>query len=89
MNISSAIVQAHPVNLAAVHGRLTAIEGVEVHGASPEGKIVVTIESASEHETADTYNRISQLDGVLAAAMVFNQTESEPEEEIQNETDTA
>ena len=82
MNISSAIVHAHAANAAAVEARLTALTGVEVHGISPEGKIIVTIESDDEYSTVDTYTRIGQLEGVLATAMVFNQSESEPEKEI-------
>ena len=82
MNISSAIVHTHAANSAAVQARLIALTGVEVHGISPEGKIIVSIESDDDSSTIDTYTRISQLEGVLATAMVYNQSESEPEKEI-------
>lgn len=82
MNISSAIVHAHAANVSAVQARLLGLPGVEVHGVSPEGKIIVTIESDDDSITMDTYTRIGQLDGVLASAMVYNQSESEPEMEI-------
>lgn len=82
MNISSVLVHAHPENLAVVTTRLTELEGVEVHGASPEGKLVVTIESADDDSTLSIYTRIGQLEGVLALAMIYNQSESEPEKEI-------
>jgi nitrate reductase NapD len=82
MNISSAIVHAHAENAAAVQARLNAITGVEVHGTSPEGKIIVTIEAEDDNISIDTYTRIGQLEGVLATAMVFNQSEPEPEKEI-------
>jgi nitrate reductase NapD len=82
MNISSAIVHAHAANATAVQSRLTALAGVEVHGISPEGKLIVTIESIDDDSTLDTYTRIGQLEGVLAVAMIYNQSESEPEKEI-------
>jgi nitrate reductase NapD len=82
MNISSAILHAHPANAAAVQARLTALAGVEVHGISPEGKIIVTIESDDDDSTIATYTRIGQLEDVLATAMIYNQSESEPEKEM-------
>lgn len=82
MNISSALVHTHPTNATAVKARLTALSGVEVHGISPEGKIIVTIESSDDDSTIAAYTRIGQLEGVLAIAMIYNQSESEPEKEI-------
>ena len=77
MNISSALVHAHPANATAVAQRLTALPGVEVHGISPEGKLIVTIESDDDDSTLATYTRIGQLEGVLAAALIYNHSESE------------
>jgi nitrate reductase NapD len=56
--------------------------GIEVHAASPEGKLIVTIETESDRETVAAYERISRTDGVLSAAMVYHQIESEPDQEI-------
>ncbi len=77
MNISSALVHAHPDNASAVSERLIALPGVQVHGISPEGKLIVTIESDDDDSTLATYTRIGQLEGVLAAAMTYNYSESE------------
>ena len=82
MNISSAIIHARPGALAIVEAGLAALEGVEVHAVSPEGKLIVTIETADEGSNAATYQCIGQLDGVMSAAMVYHQTESEPENEV-------
>ena len=81
MNISSAIIHVLPGNVAIVQAGLATLAGVEVHGISPEGKMIVTIETEDEGSNADTYQRIGQLDGVMSAAMVYHQTESEPENE--------
>jgi nitrate reductase NapD len=82
VNISSIIVIPHPDRIAAVQGALREIDGVEVHGTSPEGKMVLTIETADDRATTDTYEFISQLDGVMSASMVYHQQESDPETEI-------
>jgi nitrate reductase NapD len=89
VNISSAIVHAHTADTAGVRERLMQLAGVEVHGISAQGKMIVTIESVDDDSTIDTYTRITQLEGVLAAAMVYSQSESEPEKEISNDIDSA
>jgi nitrate reductase NapD len=61
---------------------LTQQAGVELHAISPEGKLIVTIETDSDRETVAAYERISKTDGVLSAAMVYHQIESEPDQEI-------
>lgn len=82
MNISSVIVIPHPDHVEAVPVRLRELEGVEVHAISPEGKVVVTVEAASDHETTRIFEFISLLDGVMSASMVYHQNESDPEMEI-------
>lgn len=82
MNISSIVVIPHPDHVTAVQEALRNIDGVEVHGVSPEGKMVVTIETADDRATTDTFELISRLDGVLSASMVFHQLETDPETEI-------
>ena len=82
MNISSAIIHARPGAVSIVQAGLATLEGVEVHAVSPEGKLIVTIETEDDGSNAATYQRIGQLDGVMSAAMVYHQTESEPDKEI-------
>jgi nitrate reductase NapD len=82
MNISSAIVHARPGALTTVEAGLAALAGVEVHAISPEGKLIVTIETDDDSSNVATYERIGQLDGVMSAAMVYHQIESEPFKEI-------
>jgi nitrate reductase NapD len=82
MNVSSLIVNAKDGQALAVQALLTQQAGVEIHAASPEGKLIVTIETDSDRETVAAYERISRTDGVLSAAMVYHQIESEPDQEI-------
>jgi nitrate reductase NapD len=80
LNISGIIVHAAPDRIDEVRDSLTAIPGVEVHGASELGKMVVTLEKRGDQETADTFQQISQLPGVLSSAMVYHHFE--PEEDL-------
>jgi nitrate reductase NapD len=82
MNISSAIVHVRPGDVAIVEAGLAALDGVEVHAVSAEGRLIVTIETEDDAGNVATYERIGRLDGVLSAAMVYHQTESEPYKEI-------
>jgi nitrate reductase NapD len=82
MNVSSVIVHARDGHSAAVQERLRRQTGIEIHAASPEGKLIVTIETESDRETIEAYERLGRTDGVLSAAMVYHQIESEPDQEI-------
>lgn len=75
LNISGIVVHAHPDKVGEVSALLDAIPGVEIHGASEIGKLVVTLEKADDRESADTYERIGNLPGVLAVAMVYHHFE--------------
>lgn len=81
MNISSLVVHAAPGHVAAVQQRLLEVPGVDIHGASDEGKFVVTIEASDDTSTVQTFERINALEGVLSASMVFHQFEPDPEKE--------
>jgi nitrate reductase NapD len=89
MNISSLIVHAKPTELTSVRGNLERLPGVEVHAVTDDGKLVVTLETESDEETVDTFDRINTMDGVMSAAMVYHQFESDPQKEVCNETDAS
>ncbi|MGC4090775.1 MAG: chaperone NapD [Polyangiaceae bacterium] len=81
MNISSILVNAGPQHVSTVEAGLAALAGVEVHAVSPEGRMIVTIESDGDRETTQTYEAIQQLPGVLSLAMVYHHFEPDPEKE--------
>jgi nitrate reductase NapD len=78
-HISSAVIacQARLVSTMCC-AALAGFDNVEVHGAD-KGKIVVVIEGPSTGVLGDTLMRISLLDGVIAANMVFEHVEMEEE----------
>jgi len=82
MNISSVIVHAKPADIVSVRSGLEQIPGVEIHAANDDGKFIVTIETETDGETASTFDRINTMDGVMSAAMVFHQFESNPDDPV-------
>ncbi|MDY0105681.1 MAG: chaperone NapD [Giesbergeria sp.] len=83
MNISSAIVYARSEREPALREQLLQVPGVEVHAATEDGKVIVTIEAENDRAAIDTYEAIGRIDGVLNVAMIFQQTESHPDQELE------
>jgi periplasmic nitrate reductase NapD len=78
-HISSAVVVALPARREEIGRRLAAMRGVEVH-AGDGSRIVITIEGASSGMLGETLTRISMVDGVISANMVFEHIEQWEEE---------
>lgn len=87
-HISSAVIATKPGGIDGVLAALAALDNVEVHAAD-KGKIVIVIEGPSTGVLGDTLMRISLLDGVIAANMVFEHVEMEGNEADGQRTDAA
>jgi len=87
-HISSAVIAVKPEHAESVRAVLDGLANVEVHGAD-RGKIVIVIEGPSTGVLGDTLMRISTLDGVIAANMVFEHVELEEEKVHGQRTDAA
>src|SRR5690606_19180984 len=87
-HISSAVIATRPGGINDVIAALATFDNVEVHGAD-KGKIVIVIEGPSTGVLGDTLMRISVLDGVIAANMVFEHVEMEEDEVDGQRTDAA
>ncbi len=73
MNISSIIVHTYPQESDAMQVRLADLPGVDVHAATDDGKIIITIEDTPEEGApAKTLMNVQNMQGVLSAAMVYN-----------------
>lgn len=85
MNISGIVVHARPEQMQRVREQLCRFPGVEVHGESPEGKLVVTVEEGDNSNLGETAMKFHDIDGVLAASMIYHHyeelDENEPSEE--------
>jgi nitrate reductase NapD len=77
-HVSSAVVVARPQMLERVVAQLAGMPNVEVY-AHEAGKIVVVIEGTSTGMLGETLSRISLIEGVVAANMVFEHVETQGE----------
>jgi periplasmic nitrate reductase NapD len=74
-HICSLVVHARPDALAPVGEALRAMAGVEIHGESPKGKIVVTVETTNDDDIVRTMGCIADLPGVLSTALIYQHSE--------------
>jgi periplasmic nitrate reductase NapD len=79
MNISGVLVRSRPEKIAVVTTALAALPGVEVHGANPDGRLVVTVEQRSDRLLAETVLKLQDLPGVISASMIYHQYEEDLE----------
>ena len=81
MHISSLLVHVRPEWLAAVKANLRQLEGLELHQESPQGKLVVVLETEHERQILARIEQINALPGVLNAALVYHEL-LEPEGDL-------
>jgi periplasmic nitrate reductase NapD len=70
--IASVLVQARPDRLAEVEATIAALDGCEIHGRDPKGKLVVVIEASKAGVIGSTLNTIALLPHVFSASLVFH-----------------
>lgn len=78
-HVSSAVVVVLPPRRDDVSRQLAVMPGVDVH-ASDGSRIVVTIEGPTSGFLGETLTRMSFIEGVISANMVFEHIESGKEE---------
>ena len=70
--IASILVQARPEHLAEVEAAIVTMEGCEIHGRDPIGKLVVVVDSPNAGALGTTLNNIALLPDVYSASLVFH-----------------
>lgn len=76
VHISSLVVHVVADSLAVVKAQIEAMDNTEIYGDSPEGKIVVVLETVNQGFITDTIETISHLPNVLSTVLVYHQIES-------------
>jgi len=76
--ISSIIVQTRPETLSKAAGAIERLQGAEIFGDDPCGKLVVVIETDNDAELTGLIERIGKIEGVLGVNMVFHHNELAP-----------
>ncbi len=75
IHISSLVAHARPEGLESIETTIGSLEGAEVHGASAQGKLVVTLETVNEGEMLTRIDAINRIEGVLSVSLIYHQVE--------------
>jgi periplasmic nitrate reductase NapD len=70
--IASILVQARPERLTDVEAEITALDGCEIHGRDPRGKLVVVVDAPDAGALGTTLNTVALLSHVHSASLVFH-----------------
>lgn len=76
LHIAGVLVHCKINLLTAIRSEIAALPGAEVHGASEDGKLVVTLEMRDSTAVLDHINAINLIRGVLSATLVYQHNES-------------
>ena len=73
-HISSAVVRCRPADMMRLASEIDAMDGAEtVHGE--QGKLIVILEGPTSGAIGELLTRINLMEGVISAAMVYEQIE--------------
>lgn len=75
-NICGVLVRVRPERVDAAVAALGAIPGVEVHRVLDRGQLAVTVEDTPGLRATDALIRLYNVDGVLAASLVYHRIDS-------------
>jgi nitrate reductase NapD len=70
--IASILVQARPERLVDVEAAIVALDGCEIFGRDPVGKLVVVVDAPNAGALGTTLNTIALLPNVYSASLVFH-----------------
>jgi periplasmic nitrate reductase NapD len=70
--IASILVQARPDRLTSVEAAITALDGCEIYGRDPKGKLVVVADAPNAGALGTILNTIALLPDVYTASLVFH-----------------
>ncbi len=77
MSISSLVVHVRPEKIDAARAAFDRLAGVEVHGASDDGRLVVTLDCPGERAAFETMTKLRDVDGVLTTSLVYSYFEDD------------
>jgi nitrate reductase NapD len=70
--IASILVQARPDRLTSVEAAIMAVDGCEIYGRDPKGKLVVVADAPNAGALGTILNTIALLPDVYTASLVFH-----------------
>ena len=76
MSVASLVLRIRPETRPAAEAALLAYPGVECHGMSEDGRLVVTVEDTPQSAMSDTLIAIQRIPEVLAATLAFESSDT-------------
>ncbi|MEZ9189510.1 chaperone NapD [Vibrio sp. 10N.286.52.F8] len=76
VHISSLVVHVSPEHLNEIKAEIEQFDNAEIYGDSPEGKIIVVLETENQGFVTDTIESINNIKNVLGTALVYHQIET-------------
>ena len=78
MSISSLVIHTRPEKTDLVQTELTRFPGVEVHAATDDGRLVVTVDQRDDSEASETFIKLQDVEGVISTSLVYSYFENNP-----------
>ena len=88
MSIASLVLRIYPETRLAAEAALRAYPGVECHGMSEDGRLVVTVEDTPQSAMSDTLIAIHRVPQVLAATLAYEHSENTPDSSDPDHSDS-
>ncbi len=73
INLVSMVMMTRPERLTVFKEKIAKVDGAEIHVASAEGKLVVTVEADSQRALLQRIEVLQNLDGLVASNLVYHQ----------------
>jgi len=77
VSICGLVIHAAPDNIGVVQASIEALNGVEVHKATDDGRLVVTVDHPDDGEAAKVLDSFRNIDGVLSTSLVYTHFEED------------
>lgn len=77
MSISGLVIHARPEKMESVKKEIVRFPGLEIHKATEDGRLIVTVDVLENAEATDTFIKLQDVDGVVSTSLVYNYFEEE------------
>jgi len=85
MSISGLVLHVSPERTQFLRSELELMDGVDVHMSTEDGRMIVTLDVASDEKASDAFTEFQNMDGVLSASLAYSYFGEDTREETQME----
>ena len=73
VNLVSMVMMIRPERLAGFRQQIASVDGAEIHIASAEGKLVVTVEADDQRSLLQRIETLQNMEGLISSNLVYHQ----------------